>query len=458
MRKYDLGNLAIEHLKLPTAREQKLQYTSQFLTGLQLVIAWRAGLPKISVDVAQKDPHTYFRYIWRYRYRKADGARTSIDLGFWPRVTQEQAVSQAKDVLLSVAEGRDPVKDRSTIREVTIPLQSVRTEKTVANLLDRFSLWRRESYKDKKATNDFYDKIIHLHIMPKWGLFGIDAVTPWAWQEYVRGVKHKKSHSLAKQVHSTWRAVFTYAVQSDDYPHLTANPFLQLPVVKEINVNVRDRYLSPQELHSWMNKIYTRGTETQARILMFQLYQGIRIQEVLNITLEDLKLLTESKIPIIVKGARPAITMVSRQAIDVVKDQLRYLVSNDLKHKYLFPSHADSKLPYTSRDMGSEVAKIRRHWIHFSTHDLRRTMRTWLQRFGCSKEMRDVMLNHSTPTGKDASYDHATLLDSQLYWAQYWADKLDEIKQNSEAFRMESDTSIDSASASELNDLLGQLI
>lgn len=458
MKKYDLSNLNIQSITLPNAREKKQQYSSQFLPGLQLVVMWRNGVPKAAIDIARSDPHTYFRYIWRFRYTKANGTRSSIDLGFWPRVTQEQAVSLAKDVLLSVEEGLDPVKDRCAVKEITIPMQSPQTEKMVGNLLARFSKWRRESYADKKTTNDFYDKIINLHILPKWGLFGIDAITPWSWQEYIREVKQKKSNSLAKQVHSTWRAVFSYAVQSDDYPHITANPFLQLPVIKEIGVTPRDRYLTPQELHQWMNEIYTRGTETQSRILMFQLYQGIRIQEVLNIKIEDLKQLTESKIPIIVKGARPATTMVSKQSIEVIKAQLRYLVDNGLKHQYLFPSHTNPKLPYTTRDMGSEVVKIRRNWIHFSTHDLRRTMRTWLQRFGCSKEMRDIMLNHSVPTGKDASYDHATQLDSQLYWAQYWADKLDEIRQNPEAFKMDSDTSIDSESASELNDLLGQLI
>lgn len=456
MKKLDLSDAKISSLSLPVVGKQKVSYSSTFISGLSLIIQWRNGV-YAPAEVVRASPHEYLRFFWRYRYTKANGKRSSIDLGFWPTLKQDEAVEEARHVLSAAQGGHDVIQEKRLEQEITLPKFSANSDRKVSYLMLHFLAWRQDKHRQKLETNDFYEKKIKKHVLPRWGLYDCEAVTPWAWQEYIRQLAAEKSHSLAKQVHASWRAAFSYATQSDNFPMIESNPYLGLKVVKELKVKVGDRYLDNEELHKWMNEINSREEPTQTNILMLQLYQGIRISEVLNIKISDLKLLHKSEIPIIVKGQRSSRMMLSSQAIELIKSQLQSHVDNSIKSKYLFPHHDSIDQPYTHHTAHSFVKKVRKDWIEFSTHDLRRTMRTWLQHFGCPKEMRDRLSNHVLPTGKDASYDHASLRDTELRWTQLWADKLDIIKKDPEAFKMDIDTAVDKESADEISSLLQQL-
>lgn len=456
MPKADLTNSNINSMALPKVTQDQVITTSIHQSGLSLVVRWRQKIARPSKSVAEVDRKKYFKFVWRFRY-PINGKRTSLDLGYWPSLTQDSAVDECHRILFDVEQGVRPAERKQALAEVSRPRKLVSREKTVSMLAISFLEWRRASYPEKESTTLFYEKKIQKHILPRWGLYSWADITTWVWQEFVRETRSKVSPTVAKQVHSTWRAVHSYAALSDDYPDITSNIFLNLPVVKEFETIVRDRYLSNEELHTWKNEIYERGLIGDCRILDLQLFQGVRIREILNIKISDLGSLSKSEIPITVKGGRQAWTMVSSQAIELIKTQLKYLIENKIKTDYLFPGLKDVKQPYTTVEAGDFVKGIRKDWIPFSTHDLRRTMRTWLQEFGCSKEMRDRMTNHAVPSGKDASYDHSRQKDEKLRWAQRWADELDNVALDSSAFSMETNTTIDEDSASELADLLGQL-
>ncbi len=342
---------------------------------------------------------------------------------------------------------------------MVIPKSIVQDVTSVAHLLVEYIKWRTAQYPDKESTTKFYKKQIDNHIIPRWGMFSVEDITQWVWQEYIRSVKYRFSDTVAKNVHSTMRAAISFAVQSDNFPRINANQLLGLKVLKELEIKVRDRFLSHEELHIWMTELADRPVPlTQKNIVMLQLYQGLRISEILNITLDQLNTLSQSEIQVVVKGGRVEYTMISEQAFDLIKNQMRFLIENKIKSVWLFPKEADHLSSYTAVQAGDFIKNIRRNWVDFSSHDLRRTCRTWLSEFECSKEMRDKICNHAVPTGKDASYDHAKRKDEQLRWMQLWADKLDMIKNDVHAFKMESDTSIDAEKSIEFDDLMSQLL
>ena len=459
MEKFDLSDSFINTIALPGVKENSISFRCQFEKGLILIVRWRKGVFKTSSFYSSKNRESLFHFIWRLRYVKANGVRSTIDLGFWPSMNQDAAVKAATAVKGAVAVGRDPVSEKRVEQELIIP-KSITSEITsIAYLLSSFIEWRKEQFPEKESTTWFYKKQIDNHILPRWGMFSVSDITQWVWQEYIREVRRRFSDTVAKNVHSTMRAALSFAVQSDHFAHVNVNQLLGLKVLKELKTVSRNRFFSNEELHCWMNELAQRPVpETHKNILHLQLLQGLRISEIINIKVSELNTLNKSEIKVVVKGGRDGYSMLSTQAIELIKSQMRYLISMDRKSIWLFPLEHDNEKNYSSRQVGDFVKAVRRNWLSFSTHDLRRTCRTWLGEFGCSKEMRDKICNHALPTGKDASYDHAKRKDEQLRWMQLWADKLDEIKSNANAFMMESDTSIDAASASELDDLMSQLL
>ena len=457
--KYDLSNAFIETVDLPKYGEKRKYYVSKYEKGLELSVAWRKGVGNPSKADVLAAKTKYFKFIWRLRYTKADGRRSSIDIGFWPAMGQDAAIVAAREVKTGVVQGRDFLLEKKLAQEQVIPRDFVTNKINIAAMLTSFLKWRNERYPDKESTNQYYEKQINNHLLPRWGLFALDVINQWDWEEYIREVKLKFSDNVARHVHATMRVAYSFAVKSNDFPHVTVNPLLGLEVVKELKTTVRERYFSNAELHIWMNQLYERKqSATQLNILMLQLYQGLRISEILNIKISHLKELSQSEIKVIVKGGSQGHTMLSSQAIDLVKQQMRHLIESNIKSEWLFPTEDNPSFNYTAKDVGDIVTNVRRGWLQFSSHDLRRTCRTWLEEFGCSKEMRDRICNHAVPKGKDASYDHAKRKDEQLRWMQLWADKLDEVKLDENAFQMDADTSITEESASELDDLMSQLL
>ncbi len=392
-----------------------------------------------------------------YKRQRLNGNRTSLDIGCWPDINQDQAVRIAADLTLDVKNGIDiAAKKREALKTTFANNVIAESSTTIRALCAAFLLWRESSFPDKASTTEFYRSKINNHILPRFGLLAIGGLTPWVWQEYLRELANEHSENLAIQVNATLSAAYSFGADSEQFDEIESNPFFRLPVRRQLKPSAPgDRFFSNIELHQWMNEINSVATPARWRCLMLQLYQGVRIKEVTDIAIVDLSSINDGYLSIIVKGGRVSKTMLSRQAIDLIKDQLKHYVSEGVKPKHLFEEEGGK---FNTKSVGGFVRDIRkRGWLQFRSHDLRRTMRTWLQEFGCPKEIRDQMTDHVIPRGKDSSYDHAARLAEKLRWAQLWADKLDEIKESSSAFTMSISTALEEKEQDEINDLLGLL-
>lgn len=454
--KIDFSNLNILSLELPKPSQTRKVYSCIHMQNLSLVVQWGKGTIKRVESSSHEYRKAAFRYMWRFRYR-LDGKRTSMDFGSWPEIEQDRAVEIAEGLGREAANGVDiGAKKRDAINATFATNIVADSNRTVSALCRSFLKWRESNVPGKVETTKFYRSKINNHILPRFGLFAINALTAWVWQEYLRKIADGGSENLAIQVNSTLSVVYSFGVESEDFDEIKANPFLRLPLRKQLKPsNPGDRFFSNTELYQWMNEISTVASPARWRCLMLQLYQGTRIKEVVDISISDLAFLGQSYIPIVVKGGRESKTMVSPQAISLIKDQLRVYVSEGVKPKYLFE---EAGVKFDTAKMGGFIRTIRdKGWLQFQSHDLRRTLRTWLQEFGAPKEIRDQMTDHVIPKGKDSSYDHAARLAEKLRWAKLWADKLDEIKVSSSAFTMSISTAIDEDEQQEISDLLGLL-
>ena len=93
----------LNSLELPGIKEKKKILGCQFESGLNLIVAWKNGVGKVSSAEAAVNRKKFFKFIWRLRYVKADGNRTSIDLGYWPALSQDTAIEASQNIKAGVA-------------------------------------------------------------------------------------------------------------------------------------------------------------------------------------------------------------------------------------------------------------------------------------------------------------------------------------------------------------------
>ena len=415
-----MSTIKIEDLELSTLKcpenKQLLTIGSRMHRGLQLVIN-------------QDDKKT-----WRYRYQMRNGKRSSSDLGSYPSMSYEKAIKARNDTERLIDKGIDPneVKRSDSLRkkqEILLMAQTV-------NPKYRFSALFAEYLEHKKArvtqtTIDQYHGAYNRELLPRYADLDVRLFDFSSYEDALFDVKAKKGKSAADKMHKTARNFFTYLVEKEI---VHANPLLgRREIAKATKLPPRTVILSDQNLHDFFNH-KLEGTSFEPFVytaLMVQIYTGLRVGEILKLQWSDI-LFHEQKMKHpakVMKNGSPATTLISATLLRLLAQRKREV--GDQYDGQVFP-------PIEVTKFCNKVTEQRGQYA-FASHDLRRTVRTHLQAMGCDLETRSQITNHSEPTGKDASYDHALshgmLEDTHLNWMEKLATRWEELKENPRAFR-----------------------
>lgn len=157
------------------------------------------------------------------------------------------------------------------------------TEITVADYLNQwFDLYCKTNL--KYNTQVGYLRIIQGHLIPKFGVYRLKAITPAVLQEYAVELKmngNSKSHLVG--ILSVFSAALNYAVEPMHY--LQSNP---MQYVKFPKVERKPRERIVLTLDEWC-KIRDRFQNTRYYIpLMIGFYTGLRISETFGLTWDDI--------------------------------------------------------------------------------------------------------------------------------------------------------------------------
>ncbi|MEM0950049.1 MAG: tyrosine-type recombinase/integrase [Pseudomonadota bacterium] len=158
----------------------------------------------------------------------------------------------------------------------------------------------------------------------------------------------------------------------------------------------------------------------------FMLLTGARVEEAAGMTSDELDLGKSLwRIPARRNKSRREYTNVLvGAALDILPDRNGLVWQGPRGGKLLSNPDRDIK---KLRSAVGEVARdegFNGEIEPFGFHDLRRTLVSWLQRQGYSKEVRDAVTNHKITEGADASYSHAAMLQVQRKALGEWADYL----------------------------------
>ena len=343
-------------------------------------------------------------------YRFA-GRQRRMAIGRWPEWTVTAARERAKDMRREVDEGRDPLGERSQLREAP----------RFSDMIDRY-LVEHVPHLAKTNASDQKSMLTKL-VAPHWATKLVTEITahdvakllniiakgrarPSKEKPNTRAHKRqgaKPTPIRANRVGEVLRKMFTLAV---GWGWRTDNP---ASAFKKRIENERERFLSQEEIGKLAGALDAASDQRAAGIIRLCMLTGSRVGEVRQARFEqfNLELGSWSKPAAITKQRKIHRIPISADVAAIVR-QRGLLVPRG--NPWLFPGDTP----------GQPVKEIRRFWINIQKqaklpevriHDLRHTFASLLVSGGASLEMIGKLLGHSQ---MQTTQRYAHLMDSPL--------------------------------------------
>ncbi len=421
-----LDQIDIKTIEIPKYK-QRQYFSSARFRGLQLIVKNNG------------------RKEWHFRFSQTDGKRNSIKLGNWPDMDEDKAILAAEKQKNLVRKGVDPVINNKILRQQKTQ-DEFRSGMAVSPQY-RFNVIAGDflSHKEitvKPATAKKYRSALNVHLLSEMGGSDVRFLDMPAYERLISTIS-KKSKSAAQNCHSTARALFSFAVENK---FITANPLMgKKALVKKIKVSPNQSFLSPAQLHQFLNKLNDQPiTEDAKTALLIQIYTGLRIGEILSIEWKKIDFRSRK---IIHEDSKTG------EIYTIMSDAVRRILlewkrdTQDRNSKQVFLEKIDT------RQIVEEMRKTKA-WLPFGSHALRKTVRSYLQELGCPQEIRKIITNHSVPKGVDAHYEFSDQDEAQLHWLTLWAEKLEQVKESATALHKGIDVAEDDPLLAEFGDLL----
>ena len=365
------------------------------------------------------------RRKWTFRYTMpTSGRRSEVAIGEYPDWDLTKAQKKALELKGLVQKGVDPAEHKRDVRQAKARAQrnKASTVPSKFRFWDLFGEWLEyQEARVAASTVNFYRATGTAHILPEFGGEDIRNLGFIDCEELILA-KQDAGKSVPSRIFRTLRAFFGYCLERE---LVVANPLSgRKELAKSVSIEPRNRVLSPREIHKFLNELEDQHIpEELAVILMAQLTSGLRIGNVH--TLRWSKIDGENGVIVHPKGEMKAKkgtrTAISEALLDLLVDwQERTPHSGDR----LFDKQYDTdRVARLVRDYLSD-------WIPFTTHDLRRTVSTTLQRMGCPREIRQRIRNHEPPKTVDQHYDHDDQIEEQLFWLNRWGETLEALRKD----------------------------
>jgi integrase len=352
---------------------------------------------------------------WVLRYRSPiHGRPRRMGLGAFPSVSLANAKRRADEIAGLVAVGRDPLAEKAARARAV----------TVAGLCEQWLTMYAERER-RSAKED--RRVIERYIASALGEFRADALTRRDVLQLVDDLA-ARTPIQANRTLTTLRTVYNWAMSRDMVP---ANP---THGIKKGSEAARERTLTAAELRTlWLGLDTAPGVSALTRnAFRLQLLTACRIGEALGAAKAEFDLdLRRWTIPgTRTKNGRALELPLSPWACEIVREASRLAVDSP----HLFPGERKGE-PVRRDTLKSEPMRLRAalSMAPWRSHDLRRTVATWLGEAGISGDVIERILNHTRRGVTDRHYNHAAMREPMRRALEAWAEGLRAIVEGREA-------------------------
>jgi len=356
-------------MKLTKTAIDKMVYEKQ---DVQRDVRWDDAISGFGVRIYPPASDGGVKKVYVLSYRVA-GRKRLITLGYHGVLTLDQARVMAREKLVEVDKGEDPLTTR----------QKINRGKTIKDLcstyIERHAKPHKKSWrKDESHINRF--------ILPAWGAQKVANVL----QTDVIALHNKIGKTRpyeANRVLTLLSKMFGLAQQWGYVPDNTRNPAVGVRHYKE---QKRDRWVTPEELPRLAQAINEEKNIYAAKGIWLYLLTGLRKTELLEAKWNDIDWER--------KELRLGDTKSGRTHYVPLSDPAIYLLKNlpkEVGNPYILPGKKDR----------AHLVNISKPWLRIRKkaniedvrlHDLRRTVGSWLAQTGSSLHLIGKILNHSS--------------------------------------------------------------
>lgn len=354
----------------------------------------------------------YFRY-------QRNGRRRYLPLGKYGDLTLKRARELAAEFRLQVERGDDPALARDHRRK---------SEALTFEQLARVYFEKQTSAAAKSLKG--YRRQLELHVFPLWGQLPAESITPDDVVElHEHLVDTKGLKGGAKNAHQAASRVFSWAIERRKVK-TRLNPFTAIKV--PVRTQHKKRPLQPAEIATvWRALDHAPMAKALRGILRLQLLTGVRVNEAAGAAWAEIDLRERLwRIPPErMKGRRSHTVPLAAKAIATL--ETAKLAGRG--SEWVFPNRiGDGPMPRTSvahalhriRKKTGMTLGVKTHW---TSHNLRDTLATELQRAGVPFEVVAAILAHKLEGVTAAHYAAFDYLPQRRDALERWEARLDEI-------------------------------
>jgi integrase len=363
-------------------------------------------------------------------YRFA-GLRRRLRCGQYPAVTLEKARQKAKQALMDVSDGKDPVQEKKN-QEALIKRERLEA-KTFAQLaklyVDEYAKVNKRSWKED-------ERIIDKLLSPQFGTLYVKEISRSYVRSFLKGMA-AKTKVQANRAHACLRKIFNWAIQ-EEIMDMEGNPAAKIssPGKRE---KPKVRNLTDNEIKAVWEKLETDSTPP-TRALQLILLTSQRPGEVVGLQWEELNL-TDSLWMLLGSRAKNGLANVvplSRQSLRILERQREALESQRKKREKRKPESGkrtvfvlpcrrlaiEKPMTVYVMDQAAQIISQEPGIPGFTPHDLRRTCSTKLGEMLIPGHLIDRITNHKPVGITDRVYNKYDYLKEKQEALNAWGSRL----------------------------------
>jgi len=328
---------------------------------------------------------------------KVNDKTVRVSIGHHGVFAPEQARTEAKNILGMIARGINPNDIEKAKKAKSVTLSEVYT----AYLKARNSLKPRTIYD--------YDRFMKTHFL-EWNNKPLLEISKDMIEKKHRAIG-ERSEAQANLAMRFMRALFNFAIgqyeDSEGVPIIPDNPVKRISQTRAwYRVDRRQTVIKSHDLPKWLKSVnnltkisYGANCESARDFLLLALFTGLRREEALSLSWDQVDLQAKTLIIPDPKNRQPHTLPLSNYLFDLLNTRFQ---KNDGASKYVFPSTGVKGYMNDPRDQMQKV--IDDSGIKFTPHDLRRTFITIAESLDISAYALKRLANHKMTNDVTAGY------------------------------------------------------
>ncbi|TAL01834.1 MAG: DUF4102 domain-containing protein [Rhodospirillaceae bacterium] len=368
---------------------------------------WDELLPGFGMRVSLGGARTW---VVMYRY---NGVKRRLKLGTHPGTGLADARDAAREAIRKAEKGLDPATEKKALHSKSETVQDLAT------------LYIELHAKVKKRSWFKDNQILNREVLPLIGRKKVADVTRQDVRDILQPIIERGATIKANHTLEVVRKMFNWSIETRDTP--ASNPAARLK--KPGEVTGRSRYLAPAEIKAFWAALHAADLGERG-IAAFKLMAltAQREMEVVRMRWSDLDL--EDDLVWTIPGDHSKnrlehVIPLTSSAAELLRLMRKARGKGDV---YVFQSPAKADAHLTRNFIEDRMVKIRKHLTieHFTPHDLRRTVTTYLGKLKVPQQIKKKILNHTKVRKTDVTdiYDRFEYLDEKRDALTKWEDLL----------------------------------